>query len=285
MPSRRHRAAVQALALAVRRLLLDTPGHTATRITIGKDQNGIVTITAIATGWSTSLSRRPLTTEHCIGIQDREGDEAPARAAAALAHRLATARRRHALATAHGLRAEHGSALDPALLLIDRATATMLAELGVDPAAAVLWHRRRTTETGVEDVVRSNGRYHSTGVTTIALGPDDTLPTLSVEMLIARPGSPVAILRDNDLSIATTIPETLLAAAVGRPLGALVETRIPTLDARIVTQAVAAIPGLGPILTLAPDRITVGEAQAITPLPLAVGTGPTDTGRQRRTNP
>lgn len=280
MPSRRHRAAVEALALAVDRLLYHTPGHTAARVTIGKDENGIATINAIATGWSSSLSRRPLITEHRIGIQDWESDDAPALAAAALGRRLATARWRQALATTHGLRVEHGAALDATLLLIDRATAAILAERGVDPLAAARWHRRSTAETGVEDRVRSVGDYRSIGPTTITLANGETVPTLSIDIDITGSGGTVAGIRDNVVGIAAAIPDTLLAAAIGRPLGALVATRIPHLDARTVVHTSQGSPDGCAVLTLAPDRITVGEAQAITPLPLATGTS-----RRRRTEP
>lgn len=269
----RKSAAAESLAAAFESLAAGVPGHTAVTASVDQDEDGKAVIVVTAMGWGSTLNRRRLITRHQLHTSDPAVPGQPdprhvSLAAAKLAPRLAVQASRHAAALHHGLAARSGAALDPTAMLIDRTLARLLSERGVKLGHVVGWHRGQSTEQPDAHGSMSKIDYHSRSRTRVHLEPGTTTPVLDMEIELA--GAPHRTRYSGDiLTIEAALPATLLIAAVGRRLGALIGTRIATLDDRIVEDVADSPEGVR--ILLRPDRVTIAEASAETPLRLQGG--------------
>lgn len=251
-----------ALAATARASLGRNPAFTRTHVHRLRETAGRSEINVSTTLWTASLSRRAVVFTLHFEPSLLHGAASDERLVLdLLAPHDAVQTRRHKAAIAHGLDTVEATALDPDAVLIDRATAQMLAGRGVDLVEEVAWHRRNAFDAGDQDAVEctSLSTHGTLPVTTITLDQPGIRPVMRLRLPIGPAGRPSAYLHGATLSVNATLPGTILVAAAGRRLGEILTSGVPALDARRVSSAEAN--GSRSIFELEVDNITIGEAR------------------------
>lgn len=217
-----------------------------------------VWITLAIEQWSVSLIRRVEVPVTLLAARSEVRDRARHRFVAfSRTERLRTVQhRRHRVAMTHGLPLAGKAELDALRVQIDRTTAIMLLSDDIDLAGLVSSHRRSAQDGSYEDETMcpvAPPRHRCS----IRLREADAAPILIYELPL--PGATLKCeLRHDVFATEATLPDTILTAALGRRLGELVATGVPTLDRRRI---VSADQGDGSVsFTLEPDLITISEA-------------------------
>ena len=210
--------------------------------------------------WTVSMARRrlllqiqPIASE----LRDRANH---GRVAAKLTRRfLDVQTTRHAIATAHALRAARGQALDASLLAIDRSVRAVLLDRDVRPESLVERERSRLIQDTLEDMPPATHMIHGAGDIRYKITDGELAPTLTCEVEVGT--TPAAALFGNVFHVRSPLPETILTAAAGRRLGELVSTGFTALDDRTVVDATARVGGVA--FTLNEDLVTIGGAELV----------------------
>lgn len=253
--------------LTIGKIIADKPYYTNTSLTLVSLTVGKAKIQVTVTGWSPSLSRRQMTTRFEIAPRDGSThEEIVSLVLCALQPQLDIQTNRQRMAKGLGLRVDTHKELDVTKLLIDRATAHLLASKAQDPGKFIAWHRRNVRLNGTTRAEAPADGHREIPLITIDTPEDSPAPILSCDLKIGRHNGTPTTLSNTHVSIQAPLPETLIAAAIGKRFGDIVDSGIDALDQRIITAAY--VKDGHTHIDFEADYITVKEARTITPFDL-----------------
>lgn len=242
--------------------------------------------------WGVSIKNRSFDSKPIVKIDDLAGpnfatilakdklDEYYASYAKTLRERLLekvqslldTQAHRYRIALANGLGNYEGEQLSANHFVIDKSAALLLAEARINPGDLVLWHRKNSIDHHDKLFVHSAIMYsNSIPHVAVGLSPDYDAPALIPTITIDSQTGLKAHLSGRQFVVQTLIPETVLTASIGKPLGDIIATGIDHLDARIIEDANgrdAHTSANGDVssrstFTLQPERITIANAHKL----------------------
>lgn len=260
------RIAANHLATTMRHMLNGVPSFSNVSVTPQSVHNGTATLRVTVTGWSASLHRRQMILYTEVALKGDDTDDIMWLAKSRLRKLIEIQQTRHRMALAHHLDPVRHAALDVTKVIVDRATANLLAMRAQEPGRLVAWHRRNVSENGTEREVYTTDSYRNVPRIIISTPDDAHAPILGVEIDLTRGNGTKANIVDNRLAIDIILPETLIAAAPGQRVGDIVDTGVPSIDNRTILDSYRHLDTV--VLRLVPDRIPIKEARKITPLGL-----------------